>query len=304
MVLLTRNAGPRFEEVLDRLQACRGIERAEILVIDSGSSDATPEIAARYPNVRLTRIPPEEFGHGRTRNLGASMARGETLVFLVQDATPAGPELLECLVAPLVARPEVAAVYGRQVARPEASPVEAEFLRQVYPETAVERRLEAGGEPVRLASVFFSNVCSALRRSVWERFPFDESLIMSEDQRWARDVLSAGMRVAYQPSAVVLHSHDYGPKKLFQRNFDSGYSLRGITQDTAVSLIRYETRFLASACLGLWRRGQGRWIPRLLGDEIARSLGFALGRSAHRLPSGLRRRLSLHKGYWKSEGAS
>lgn len=297
VLLLTKNAGPRFDEVLDSLFACREIGRSEVIVVDSGSSDGTVERVESRPGVQLHRLSSEEFGHGRTRNLAASMSRGEFLVFLVQDATPLDSEFLGELVEPLRQDPGLAATYGRQIARSEASPVEAEFLRHTYPETPSERRLE-GGSDASIGAVFFSNVCSTIRRDVWERFRFDEDLIMSEDQKWAREVLGAGYRIAYRPSAAVLHSHHYGLERVFRRNFDSGYSLVGVTEDRWHSMLGYELDLLASAARGLWRRGRGRWIPRLLAHELVRSLGFLMGRIGRWLPRPLRRRLSLHRAYW------
>ena len=59
----------------------------EVLVIDSGSSDGSVEIA-RAPGVEVLEIAPGEFCHGRTRNLGAERTTGELICFLTQDATP------------------------------------------------------------------------------------------------------------------------------------------------------------------------------------------------------------------------
>ena len=299
VILLTRDAGPRFAEVLAALSACRGIEDAEILLIDSGSRDGTLELAAGVPGVRIFEIPPEEFGHGRTRNFAASQARGEILAFLVQDATPADEGFLESLVAPLEEDPDLAAAYGRQVPRPEATPVEAAFLRHTYPPEPSERRLDAASGRVEIGAVFFSNVCSALRREVWTRFPFDETRIMSEDQVWAREVLEAGYRIAYRPEAAVLHSHHYPLAKVFRRNFDSGCSLVGVTQDSPRAMLAYELRFLRAAAGSLRRRGEARWIPYLLVHEAVRVLGFAAGRKARWLPRPLRRFLSLHREFWE-----
>ncbi len=298
MILLTRDAGPRFAEVLAALSACRGIDDAEILVVDSGSRDGTLELAAGLPGARILEIPPGEFGHGRTRNLGAAHARGEILVFLVQDATPLGEGFLESLVAPLEEDPGLAATYGRQIPRPEATPVEAEFLHHTYPPEPAVRRLDAASGRVGIGAVFFSNVCSALRREIWNRFPFDETRIMSEDQVWAREVLEAGHRIAYRPEAAVLHSHHYPLAKVFRRNFDSGCSLVGVTQDSPRAMLAYELGFLRAATGALRRRGQARWIPYLLVHELIRVLGFATGRKARWLPRPLRRFLSLHREHW------
>ena len=56
-------------------------------MIDSGSRDRSVAIA-RAAGVRVVEIEPGEFGHGRTRNLGASLCAGELICFLTQDATP------------------------------------------------------------------------------------------------------------------------------------------------------------------------------------------------------------------------
>ena len=303
VVILTKDAGDRFAAVLGALFACRSIDRAEVLVVDSGSTDATLEIARSFP-VSTHTIPPERFGHGRTRNLGASLARGRVLVFLVQDAEPADEAFLERLLAPLAGDPALAATYARQVPRPDASPIEAEFLRHTYPSRPSVRRLEEDAERPTIGAVFFSNVASAIRRDTWERFPFDEDLIMSEDQEWARRVLHAGHRIVYCSDAVVVHSHHYPLSKVLRRNFDSGHSLVGIVHDRAPGMIAYELRFLGAATAGLVRRGKPLWIPRLLVHEAVRAAGFFLGRHAHRLPARWRRALSLHRAYWDGEDAA
>lgn len=304
ILLLTLDGGDLFARSLQALFACRGIEDAEVLMIDSGSRDDTLAHAARYP-IRIHRIRPHEFGHGRTRNLAASRAHGEILVFLVQDAVPARDDFLERLTAPLE-NPETAAAFGRQIPHHDADPVEGFYLASTYPER--QRTLQpAGPEGLRrLDSMFFSNVCSALRRSVWARHPFDESLIMSEDQKWAKEALAAGHRIVYVPEALVVHSHRYRLRQVFQRHFDSGMSLVGIAGDSILEMARYELRHLAAGMRHLWRSGQSRWIPRFLSFEAARVVGFALGRHSRLLPRRLRRSLSLHKGYWTEppDGAS
>lgn len=297
LILLTRNGGSLFSEVLESLGRCAGIERAEVLVIDSGSSDGTAERAAAFPRARVLRIPPADFGHGRTRNLGARQTSRPILVYLVQDATPLGEDFLTRLSAPLEVS-EVAAVYGRQIARRQANPVERYYLHSVYPEAP--RVLAGGGPgPVRIREIFFSNVCSAIRRSAWERHPFDETLVMSEDQQWAKAVLRAGQRIVYEPAAAVLHSHHYTLRTFFQRNFDSGASLVGIAQDTPRQLIAYELRHLATGCRELARHRKAHWLPYLFAFESARVAGFAAGRQAHHLPPALTRRLGQHKDYWR-----
>jgi rhamnosyltransferase len=297
ITILTKNAGNLFQEVLEGLFACTGIDTAEIILIDSGSHDSTLKYAARYPQIQMHRILPAEFGHGRTRNLGAKLSQGDIIVYLVQDAIPINPDFLLHLVAPMTC-PTVAAVYGRQLPRASANPVEQFFLQATYPELAQTRSCDPSSKST-ISSIFFSNVCSAIKRQVWEQVPFNENLIMSEDQQWAKEVLQKGFSIVYEPTAAVFHSHNYGLKQVFRRNFDSGCSLRGIVGDSFPRMVSYELNHLRRGIKYLANRDKAAWIPYFFLHEAARSLGFALGQKSHLLPTRAKYYLSLHKYYWR-----
>ena len=302
IIILTKNGGDLFKDVLAGLFACDGILEAEVLVIDSGSGDATLDYAKHYPHIRIHRIPASEFGHGKTRNLGARMTTRPIIVYLVQDATPATPDFLTWLTGPLGEEDFVGA-FGRQVPRPSTNRIERIFLESRYPAHR-EVRVHLDQRPLGIHSIFFSNVCSAIRRDIWERIPFDESLIMSEDQLWAKQVLLAGHRILYEPSAMVFHSHNYGLRDVFKRNFDSGASLVGVAQDTFAGMASYEVRHLALCVRELARVGHLWSVPYLFAYEATRATAFAVGQRAHRLPRCVKRMLSLHKYHWEDHQAA
>lgn len=297
IIILTKNGGELFKDVLAGLFACDGIFEAELLVIDSGSNDKTLEYAATYPQIRIHRIQPSEFGHGKTRNLGARMTTRPIITYLVQDATPAEPDFLARLAAPLIEE-GFAAVCGRQLPRPWTNQIERVFLNRTYPDRR-EVRAHEDGRRLGIRSFFFSNVCSAMRRDVWESIPFDESVIMSEDQLWAKQVVMAGERILYEPRATVFHSHNYRLKEVFKRNFDSGLSLTGIAEDTFAEMASYEIRHLISCAKELARGDAWWWIPYLFVYEVTRAIAFTAGQRAHLLPRWIKRKLSLHKYHWE-----
>jgi len=301
IVILTKDAGELFEDVLAGLFACDSISEADVLMIDSGSSDLTLEYAKQYPQMRMHSIPSSEFGHGKTRNLGAQMTTRPVIVYLVQDATPASPDFLERLVTPIFEE-GFAGVFGRQLPRPWTNRIERMFLRRTYPDQR-EVRVCPADRKLKIKNIFFSNVCSAIRRDVWKEIPFDESIIMSEDQLWARQVVLAGQRILYEPRAAVVHSHNYKLKEVFKRNFDSGASLVGITDDTFAEMAGYEIRHVVACTKELAGGGDWWWIPYLFTYEITRTIAFAAGQKAHLLPRRLRRMLSLHKYYWEGNRA-
>ena len=267
------------------------------MAIDSGSTDDTLEILGRYP-VLLKRIAPEAFGHGRTRNLGARLAHGDWLIYLSQDATPARPDWLASLTGHL-RQPQVAAAFGRQLPPSGLGPIETFFLERTYPTRAFHHLPTAPGTTrTAIHRIFFSNVNAALKRTAWEQCPFPDDLIMSEDQAFARAALLAGYSVVYDPQAAVIHGHRYSLGQLFRRNFDSGYSLRGIAGDSWRQVAQQGLSYVWAEMGYLARRGLWRYLPYAIVYEAVKSAGFAAGRSGHHLPLSLRRRLSLHRRYW------
>lgn len=268
---------------------------AEIILVDSMSTDRTREVAAAWDRVRL--IPIARFGHGRARNIGVRAANGEIVVLMTQDAIPADDRWLAALIEPF-ADPEVAAVFSRQVPRDEADPLETFFIGFYFPDGAPVRRRAKAGQPADAAAAFFSNVSAAYRRSLLLQYPFDESLIMCEDQQAARDLIDAGWSTVYQPSSVVRHSHSYTLIQVFRRYFDSAVAMRQMWGGRPLSrtvgdkwgYLSAELRHMLRTCL--------RWWPRYVLFHLARSSGTFLGHHATRLPRRWARRLSLHPGYW------
>ena len=225
VVIPTFQAGPGFDELLRRLFSQKTQFGHEVLVIDSGSTDGTPELAARH-GASVHRIDPDEFGHGATRNLGASLCAGRYVVFLVQDALPVDDQWLAPMVANLDADETVAGVYGRQIPRPDSSPLTRALMRD-WPTSNPERREQFAGDPQAYAALppvkrrslaVFDDVSSCVRRSVWERIPFERTHF-GEDLRWGKAVVEAGHKLVYEPRSAVLHSHERGALYDLKRHY-------------------------------------------------------------------------------------
>ncbi len=89
VIIPTFNAGEEFYWLLRKLVAQKGLNNLEIVVVDSGSTDDTVELA-RQAGCTVVQISQEEFSHSYARNLGADTANNEYLLFIVQDAYPIG----------------------------------------------------------------------------------------------------------------------------------------------------------------------------------------------------------------------
>jgi rhamnosyltransferase len=298
VVIPVRNGGTDLERCLAAIGTQSVDDAVEIVVVDSGSTDSSVEVALAH-GARVHEIPAEEFGHGRTRNLGASLAGGDVLAFTSQDAYAADASWLARLVEPL-GREEVAGAYGRQLPHDDASPPERYFLDFLYgPESRVQR-LAGAGEPT-FEQTLFSNVSSAMRQETWAAFPFADDLIMSEDQEWSRRVLRAGHELVYVADAAVHHSHSYSIAAAFRRFFDSGVSAErsyAAGDGGSGALRRAGARYARGEVEWLWETGQRRWIPYAAVYELAKFTGMQLGRRHRRLPRSLKRRMSALPAHW------
>jgi rhamnosyltransferase len=274
VLIPTHNPGRQIEHVLNAVLAQDAPFEFEVVIVDSASRPDDVATMRALP-VAFHQISKHEFGHGRTRNHLAQLARGEFLLYLSQDAEPASRDWLRLLVDPLN-QSGVAGVYAQQIPRDDADPLIRFFLARTYGPRHARRR-PVSGRAARIDDIFFSNVSSAIRRSIWQRIPFRDDIIMSEDQYWAYDVLNAGYEVVYQPAAQVFHSHNYSLKTLFHRNWQSGASLRGLIADGTLGMIRRAMEYNAGQAAYLARSGRLHWLPYMLVYEATKAVAFSMG---------------------------
>ena len=300
VIIPVKNAGRFLDSQLRAVFSQEGVARPEVVIVDSGSTDDTRTVAARYP-ARVISIPPEEFNHGETRNLGAREARGDFLVYLTQDAVPANGAWLENLLRPLRGDAEVAGSFSRHVPRrgcslPLARQIEEEWPQGGGLERIVKRvRSREELEERKPYYVYFANTSSCLRRSVWERFPF-RRVEFGEDADWAERVLLAGYAIVYEPTSAVVHSHDYSLREQLRQHYDYGRFVRQArlappitarqTVKTALVSLRDDRAYARRK--GVPAAQFLRGIPY----HAACVLGRWLGEHSEALPAGLRGALS------------
>ena len=297
VVVLTLNAGPDFAATLDGVFAQKTDHDFEVIVLDSGSTDGTRELA-RARGATVHTVPASDFDHGATRDLGLSLAAGEYAALLVQDAVPLDDRWLASMVENLESDPLVAGVYGRQIPRPGSSPL-ARVLVTNAPTAGHERREQYAGGPERYralppaerrALALFDNVSSCLRRSVWEEIPFGRTGF-GEDLRWGERVVDRGHKLVYEPRSAVVHSHERGPLYDLRRHYAEGLLLLELFGLAPVPTL---LRLLLNALLAsahLCRRlmldeGAGwRSLPHAVRHAVPSQLGLYLATRRHRLPA-------------------
>jgi rhamnosyltransferase len=211
IVLRTKNEGKFLSKTLGLIRQQTYIPRPEIIIVDSGSTDDTLTIASRQHGLRIVKIPAEEFTYGRSLNTGIRESRGDVIVTLSAHAFPRGEHWLERLVSHF-SDSKVAGVYGRQLPHDDAWPSVRRDYLEFYGQ---ERRIQT--DPDNPNEHCFSNAASAIRRSLWEKRPFDEMLPYCEDWEWARSMLMLGHTIVYEPDAAVYHSHNESLRVVYRR---------------------------------------------------------------------------------------
>src|SRR5262249_42434253 len=130
IILRSFNEGWALRETLPALKA-QEYANWELIVIDSGSTDDSPALIRRAQPRHFLQIPPEEYNPGRVINRGLELARSAFGIFLNADATPQGSHWLRPLVSALQ-DPQTAAVFGRQVPRPDCQAVYAHDYERCF----------------------------------------------------------------------------------------------------------------------------------------------------------------------------
>jgi rhamnosyltransferase len=191
IIIRTRNEERALGATLDSVLAQR-VPPHEVLVIDSGSTDRTLVVAGRYP-VRVLTISPHEWGYARALNRAGSEATGDILVCLSAHCVPVDTDWLGNLLRHFE-NPRVAGVWGKQL-RPG----------RPLPDPGPPMCQEPGTYGVENRTWGLSNANSAVRRSLWEQLPFDESMPAAEDKAWGRAMMDSGYSIVHDPAAAVWH---------------------------------------------------------------------------------------------------
>ncbi len=240
----------------------------EVIAIDSGSSDRSVSILQQFP-VRIHTIPNDEFGHGRTRNLGVSFSQGTHIVFLTQDATPANEFWLDNIVESLTKGENVAGAYSRQIPRQDSYPCERRDVEMGAPVLSIVKKVNFSDtfqKDTYLRNthrfILFSNVSSCISKKAALEIPFNSQIPMMEDQDWCKRAIEAGYTVIYDATSVVIHSHNFSLRNIFQRHFDYGDSFKHIvkTNMSFANVLKYTLLNGLLDIVYIWRQsGSLRW---------------------------------------------
>ncbi|QOZ81943.1 MULTISPECIES: glycosyltransferase family 2 protein [Chromobacterium] len=299
LILPVRNAGRHLDRLLPAL-AAQSLRPDEWLALDSESSDGS---RARLLAAGASVVPVRaaDFNHGGTRRLASELTDAKVLIYLTQDAIPAGPDALRRLRDALLAEDDIGVAYGRQLPQPDAGLLGAHARRFNYPPFSRTKRLADAAE-LGIKTCFSSDSFAAYRReALREVGGFPSDVIGSEDAHVAGRMLLAGWAVRYEAAACVHHSHDYGLLEEMRRYFDIGvfYGRERWIAERFGRAGAEGRRFLRSELETVRRAGQPWRQSEVLLRCALKLAGYRLGHVERWLPRAFKRRLSMFPAYWK-----
>ncbi|HET7601218.1 MAG TPA: glycosyltransferase [Gemmatimonadales bacterium] len=288
MVIPARNEAALIERVVRAVLAQRpaGAE-LEVIVVDDGSTDGTPALAAAA-GARVLELQGGGGNPAAARNRGADASSGDPIVFLDADCVP-GEGWLAALLA---AHARGAAVVGGALDLPSGLPPTArcDYYCGWY---LVHSRRPAGFVPHHPPP----NV-SVRRAAFLQSSRFSEQPPLSytnEERRWQGELQRAGHRIWFEPRAVAYHYNRPGFVQLLRRNYRWAYT--ALESKSASGAARYPFLYrhawlmiagsvpLAFAhtgyILGCWLRAGVLepllMFPALLVSRFAYAFGMAVG---------------------------
>lgn len=222
IVIPVKNGMSTLSSCLDSIFSQTLIDKTEIIIIDSASTDGTLEFLKKY-DVHVHNLDPQKFNHGETRNLGVNMAKGEFVLMTVQDATFADNKVLEMMVDDF-RDPEIIGVCGQQIVFDNKSKNPLQWFRPQSEATPYKVKFENPKSFTDLVGkqqheyCTWDDVIAMYRRDEKLKLPF-RKLMFSEDTMWAKDALSEGKAIMYDYRARVDHYHHQNFNFYFKRSY-------------------------------------------------------------------------------------
>jgi len=219
------------------------VKDVQVILVDSGSSDRTAQIAGEH-GAQIVDITPQEFTFGRSLNLGIQQAKAELILIASAHVYPVYPDWIERLLEPFTDA-KIALVYGKQRGIPSSQFSEQQIFTHWYPDESQTRQ----DHP------FCNNANAAIRKSLWQEHAYDEALPGLEDLEWAKWANEQGYKIAYCAEAEIVHVHNESWQGVHKRYTREGMAFKQIYPHERFSLLDLWRLFLKNSFSDLGEAG-------------------------------------------------
>jgi cellulose synthase/poly-beta-1,6-N-acetylglucosamine synthase-like glycosyltransferase len=187
------------------------------------------------------KIRPEEFTFGRSLNYGVKEAKRELVVIASAHVYPVYPDWLETLLRPFQDE-SIALTYGKQRGPEFAKFSEQQIFHQWYPDISKPKQETA----------FCNNANAAIRKSLWEKNNYDETLTGLEDLAWAKWAKEQGHAITYVAEAEIIHVHNETPRGVYNRYRREAMALRRIYPEAHFNFYDFLRLTVTNILSDLW----------------------------------------------------
>ena len=211
IIIRTKNEERWLGVVLKKISQ-QTYKKFEVIIVDSGSTDQTLEIAGRF-GVKIFRIPPENFSYPYALNYGIERSSaGKYIVIISGHSVPVSETWLEDGLNNFSRYEKIMGVYGFLRALPGTGFWDKFFLNWRY----FFRRLVILGKyrnflvySGKMGVMGFTN--AVILRELWNKRIFNEDYgAGGEDGEWANYWFIRGYRAVKDEKFTVFHSHNLG----------------------------------------------------------------------------------------------
>lgn len=277
VIIPTYNAGVGFKNMLRLLLQQDGVTPQDFLVVDSSSTDDTPQLV-KEAGIQLITIPKKEFGHGKTRKFACEQAGDIDLaVFMTQDARPYNTTSIKKLCSYVLVHDNMAAAYGRQVSYEETDSF-GKFARlNNYQDTSYIRTF-ADRKQYGIKTAFFSDTFAVYKKDILEKMGGFDDVNFGEDTCMVAKMLMQGYKIGYCAEAMVYHSHTFTILEEFKRYQEIGKFHKeqhwlldnfGKAESEGLKFVEKEIHYLLKS---------GKWylVPESFARNTAKFLGYKI----------------------------
>ncbi len=225
------------------------IKDVQVILVDSGSTDDTRAVAARFP-VDFVDIDPRDFTFGRSLNLGIAAAKAPLIVMASAHVYPVYPDWLTKLLQPFK-EDGIGLVYGKQRGATTSHFSENQIFRHWYPDVSVKKQ----------SHPFCNNANAAIRKYLWQQHPYDEALPGLEDLEWGKWAQEQGYAISYIAEAEIIHVHNESLDGIYNRYKREAMAFKRIYPHESFTMRDMNRLFLQNV-ISDWQEAQRQKVFR------------------------------------------
>ena len=230
IIIRTLNEERYLQELINSIkkQVVASEDKIEIIIVDSGSTDKTLEIAKKN-KLKIVFIKKENFSFGRSLNVGCNASTGDLLVFISGHCIPVNNNWLYKLCHTLK-NDSSDYNYGRQIGTKESYYSEQQHFKKYFPLNF----------NINFFNGFFcNNANSAIKKKIWKKYKFDEKIPALEDMYLAKQIKNNNMKVSYIPDATVTHIHHENFNQIKNRYERESIALKWIIPNIKITFYEF-----------------------------------------------------------------